>query len=253
MNIVKIRKLELGTGRPAICIPVAGRNKEEIDLRIQECTEAKPDLAEWRADWFEDALDEERLWRMLDHIREELGDLPLLVTLRTKKEGGEMEADAQEYERFLYRVLASGQADMIDIELSAGEELLRHVCVSAHRTGMLVTASSHDFSGTPSGEEIVKRLCRMQECGADVLKLAAMPKTPGDVLTLLAATWEMKEKHARQPVVTMSMGKLGAVSRLSGEIFGSAMTFGTAGTASAPGQIGVRKLREAMDILHIED
>lgn len=252
MNIVKIRELELGEGRPAVCIPVAGRNREAIDLRIRECREAKPDLAEWRADWFEDALDEEKLWRMLDHIREELEDLPLLVTFRTKKEGGETEADAQEYERFLYRVLASGQADLIDAELSAGEELLRRICAEAHRTGTFVTASSHDFSGTPSREEIVRRLCRMQECGADVLKLAAMPKSPEDVLTLLGATWEMKEKHAKRPVVTMSMGKLGAVSRISGEIFGSAMTFGTAGTASAPGQIEAGKLRAALDILHIE-
>ena len=60
----------------------------------------------------------------------------------------------------------------------------------------------------------------MQDCGADLLKLAAMPRDAGDVLTLLSATWEMKEQYAKQPVVTMSMGAKGAVSRLAGEVFG---------------------------------
>ena len=90
----------------------------------------------------------------------------------------------------------------------------------------------------------------MQECGADLLKLAAMPTDAEDVLTLLSATWEMKEKYARQPLITMSMGGTGIVSRLSGEIFGSALTFGSAGVASASGQIGVSELRNVLDLLH---
>ena len=90
----------------------------------------------------------------------------------------------------------------------------------------------------------------MQDCGADLLKLAAMPQNPGDVLTLLSATWEMKEKYARQPLITMSMGGTGLVSRLTGEVFGSALTFGSAGVASAPGQIGVQELKAALKLFH---
>ena len=76
------------------------------------------------------------------------------------------------------------------------------------------------------------------------------PKNPGDVLTLLSATWEMKEKYARQPLITMSMGGAGLVSRLAGEVFGSALTFGSAGVASAPGQIDADRLRSALELLH---
>ena len=74
-------------------------------------------------------------------------------------------------------------------------------------------------------------------------------QSPQDVLTLLAATLTMKEKYATRPLITMSMGKSGGVSRVTGRLFGSAMTFGTVGQASAPGQIAIAKLREVMDIL----
>ncbi|MGQ8591795.1 type I 3-dehydroquinate dehydratase [Klebsiella pneumoniae] len=54
---------------------------------------------------------------------------------------------------------------------------------------------------------------------------------------------------ATRPLITMSMGKSGGVSRVTGRLFGSAMTFGTVGQASAPGQIAIAKLREVMDML----
>ena len=81
----------------------------------------------------------------------------------------------------------------------------------------------------------------MQRLGADICKIATMPHSPADVLTLLDATRIMAEEHADRPLITMAMGALGIVSRVSGETFGSAATFGMAGTPSAPGQIPVRR------------
>jgi 3-dehydroquinate dehydratase-1 len=60
----------------------------------------------------------------------------------------------------------------------------------------------------------------------------------------------MAERYADRPVVTMSMSPLGAVSRLVGEAFGSALTFGSAGPSSAPGQLPANELQTALDILH---
>lgn len=250
MNIVKIRGMAIGEGRPKICVPVTGRTREEIALRLEELLRAGADLAEWRADWYGEVFEREKLLETLDFLRGELKGLPLLVTFRTREEGGNQEISQEAYREFLGTVVASGQADLIDVELFRGEELLKEVCLEAHKAGVAVVASSHDFEGTPDKDEIIRRLCRMQECGADLLKLAAMPKDAEDVLTLLSATWEMKEKYARQPLITMSMGGTGIVSRLSGEIFGSALTFGSAGVASAPGQIGVSELRNVLDLLH---
>jgi len=84
----------------------------------------------------------------------------------------------------------------------------------------------------------------------DIPKIAVMPTCVEDVLILLSATNEMYTKYADRPIITMSMGPLGVVSRLSGEIFGSAMTFGAVGKVSAPGQIPVRELATTLDILH---
>ena len=113
-----------------------------------------------------------------------------------------------------------------------------------------VVASNHEFHKTPMQEEIVKRLQKMQEIGADILKIAVMPENKKDVLTLLSATEEMVSEYAKRPVVTMSMAGLGAVSRISGEIFGSAITFGSMERASAPGQLELADLRNVLEIVH---
>lgn len=93
--------------------------------------------------------------------------------------------------------------------------------------------SNHDFHKTPAAEEIVQRLRKMQELGADIPKIALMPQNKADVLTLLSATLEMQERYADRPIITMSMAKTGVISRLSGEVFGSAATFGAVKKASA--------------------
>ena len=91
----------------------------------------------------------------------------------------------------------------------------------------------------------------MQQAGADLPKLAVMPQSRADVLELLAATAEMTDHHPETPVITMSMGPLGAVSRLCGEAFGSAMTFANPGTASAPGQVGLDVVNAVLDSLRL--
>lgn len=96
--------------------------------------------------------------------------------------------------------------------------------------------SNHDFHKTPAQEDIIYRLRRMQDLGADLPKIAVMPQSPQDVLTLLSATLTMKEKYATQPLITMSMGKIGSVSRVTGRLFGSAMTFGTVGGLQRTGR-----------------
>lgn len=113
-----------------------------------------------------------------------------------------------------------------------------------------MVGSNHDFFATPEKDAIVSRLRKMQEMGADIPKIAVMPKSTADVLTLLAATAEMHETYADRPIITMSMSAKGVISRLSCEAFGSAMTFGAVGQVSAPGQIPVEQLRQVLDILH---
>ena len=91
---------------------------------------------------------------------------------------------------------------------------------------------------------------KMQDMGADIPKIAVMPQNKADVLTLLAATEEMSRVYADRPIITMSMGGDGVISRLCGEVFGSSMTFGAVGQVSAPGQISVDQLFDALSIIH---
>ena len=100
-----------------------------------------------------------------------------------------------------------------------------------------------------TNEKIAQLRAAMQAAGADLPKLAVMPQSRRDVLALLAATAEMAERHPATPVITMSMGALGAVSRICGEAMGSAMTFASAGKASAPGQIELEVLNPVLDRL----
>ena len=127
---------------------------------------------------------------------------------------------------------------------------MKSVVETAHEYGVKVIASNHDFHKTPDQKEIVSRLLKMQELGADIPKIAVMPQNKKDVLTLLAATEEMASDHADRPIITMSMAGTGVISRLCGEVFGSALTFGAAGKASAPGQMEVEELRTVLGLLH---
>ena len=120
----------------------------------------------------------------------------------------------------------------------------------AREYGVKVVMSNHDFQKTPPQEEIVARLLKMERVGADISKIAVMPNNKKDVLTLLAATEEMATNYADRPIVTMSMSGTGVLSRLCGEVFGSAITFGAAGKASAPGQLEVGDLKAALELIH---
>ena len=205
---------------------------------------------EWRVDFYDDVFDTEKTLATLKKLRCALGTLPLLFTFRTKKEGGEKEITMEQYTALNLAVAASGDADLIDVEIFSGDGVVKANIDGIHKAGALVVGSNHDFFATPEKDDIVSRLRKMQEMGADIPKIAVMPKSTADVLTLLAATAEMHETYADRPIITMSMSAKGVISRLSCEAFGSAMTFGAVGQVSAPGQIPVEQLRQVLDILH---
>lgn len=249
MNPVIVRNVKIGEGIPKICVPIVGRTRNEIIDEAKEILALPADLVEWRADWFEDVFDFEQVESVLNSLREILGKKPVLFTFRTAKEGGERAIEDITYIALNKVAAESGKVDLLDVELFAGDTVVDEVLNIAHQNHVKVIASNHDFEKTPSKEEMISRLQKMEEMGADILKIAVMPKSSKDVLTLLSTTEEMHEL-TEKPVVTMSMSDIGGVSRVSGELFGSAITFGTAGKASAPGQIPAEELRNVLEILH---
>lgn len=250
MNTVAVRNIVIGEGKPKICVPIVGVTRGEIIEAAKSLEKLPYDLVEWRADWFEDVFEIEKVKEVLRELRGILGETPILFTFRTAKEGGEKEIDVEEYVRLNKVTVATGLVDMVDVEAFTGDEIVSNVISEAHRYGVKVVASNHDFGKTPEKDEIVSRLRKMQDMGADIPKIAVMPKSRRDVLTLLAATEEMYTEYAERPIITMSMAATGMISRLCGEIFGSAVTFGAAGKTSAPGQAAVNDLNKILTFIH---
>ena len=140
--------------------------------------------------------------------------------------------------------------DLVDVEAFTGDSYVKEIIKAAHEAGVAVVASNHDFDKTPDKDDIVGRLRKMQDLDADIPKIAVMPQNKKDVLTLLAATEEMVSEYADRPIITMSMAGTGLISRLCGEVFGSALTFGAVGKASAPGQMNAADLNTILNLIH---
>ena len=246
MESVTVGGLSIGTGRPKLIVPITAESKAELLQAAQAVRHSPAQLAEWRLDRFEPVTRKESLLDAAQALCAALGDLPVLATYRTVKEGGGGVISETQYAALIETLADSGLVDLIDIELFTGEDFVRREISYCHEKGVKVILSSHDFARTPPKEEMTARLRRMEALGADIAKLAVMPQTPEDVLTLLSAT-------AARPVVTMSMGRLGAVSRIAGEVFGSALTFGAVGQSSAPGQLEAAALAKALSLLSPEE
>jgi 3-dehydroquinate dehydratase, type I len=247
---VKLGKIELGAGKPKIAVPITGKNEAEIIKQAENIYQEQPDLVEWRIDFFDGVTDKNALKEAGQKLRQALKDLPILTTFRTKGEGGELDLSDEKYFEICQNVLDIGQTDALDIERYHDETMVKNIVDAAKKVQIATIMSNHDFHKTPDQDDIVSRLTSMVEIGADVAKIAVMPQSTQDVLTLLSATNEANEKLS-QPVITMSMGDLGKVSRIAGEVFGSAITFATVGKASAPGQIPIVNLRNDLSDLHL--
>ncbi len=249
IRTVMLRGVEVGAGAPKIIVPIVAATAVGIVDKAREIQNYTFDVVEWRADFYEDVFDTAKVLETLAALRRELGDKPILFTFRTKREGGEKEISPDAYTALNAAVANSGDADAVDVEVFSGDETARANIDAVHAAGRAVVGSNHDFGGTPDKADLLYRLRRMQDLGADIPKIAVMPKSEADVIALLDATQEMHTRYADRPIITMSMGR-GVISRLCGEYFGSAMTFGAVGQVSAPGQIPADELRSVLAILH---
>ena len=246
---LQIRNLTIGQGCPKIIVPIVGVTKEEIIDTAKDIKVANPDIVEWRADWFKEVFDFEKVKVVLCELRATFGDTPILFTFRTAKEGGEKDIATERYAELNRKAASTGLIDLIDVEVLTGDEIVIDIIDAAHRFGVKVVASNHDFLSTPEKGDIVSRLKKMDSLGADIPKIAVMPACRADVITLLDATQEADEAIGK-PIITISMSGTGLVSRLSGESFGSALTFGAVGKVSAPGQMNAEDLRLILELIH---
>ncbi len=236
---------------PYICTPLTGKNKEEIMEELDLVLPEKPDFLEWRADFLHKLDDLPYVFSVLEGISEK-SNLPLLFTIRSIHEGGEQISLSEEQKvKLISEVCKSNAVSLIDYEVSSHPEYIRELRNVSEKHGKRLILSYHNFSRTPSEEEMLKKLFLAEFYGADIAKAAVMPETKDDVLKLLQVTNDAS-KALEIPLITMSMGSLGAISRMIGWAYGSILTFGSGLEASAPGQIPVRKLKQMIAMMKEE-
>lgn len=248
-KIIDTRGKKLGGGTPLICTPLIGRSRERILAEAASVVPKKPDIIEWRVDFFEEIGDTAAVLTVARALRGAAGELPIIFTRRSIKEGGEpIKIGDEEIVRLYDAIAASRLVDFIDFEMGNDPDHLRRVRDStrAHETRLIL--SYHNFGYTPGVEFLVQRFLEAERLGADVAKVAVMPRDRMDVLTLLVATAEADAKSGI-PLISMAMGPLGSVTRMIGGVFGSSLSFAVGEAASAPGQIPIADLNAVYDII----
>ncbi len=244
-----IKGITIGEGRPVICVPVVETEDEAIIAKIRDLAQRGVKMIEWRVDLFPGIAEPERVKAVLAAVKEDVAESILLFTIRTKKQGGSTELEEKKILYLNELAAKSGSVDMIDLEFFEATKPEREIR-RLQKLGVRVIASHHDFHQTPD-ERILKMVMeQMRVGGADVVKIAMMPNSTEDVLRVIALTNDLKREYPRLPVITMSMGGLGVVSRLVGETFGSCVTFGADGKVSAPGQMQMETLEGILDSIH---
>lgn len=239
----------IGTGRPCVCVPVMGREKQEIIDEMIALSKSTVDIIEWRVDAFSDYLDFNEVRKVLQAAAPYLADKIFLYTFRTKRQGGFGDVSVEQLEDIHDVGAESGIVDLLDLEYFA-EEFPMIKIRKLQEKGVKIVASHHDFEETPEPEVMKMLLENMCAGNADIVKIAVMPQCEDDVLNLLAVTNEFYKENPDTPIISMSMGKLGMISRLCGETFGSCVTFAANKESSAPGQMNMGKVIEIVDFLH---
>ena len=234
-------------GSPQVIVPIVGAGRHDILAQARAARQSAADIVEWRIDFFDDWSDTDACCALAGEIAETIGK-PLLGTFRTRAEGGRNDITTDNYSELLGALADSGAFWALDVEafctgLSVGE-----LISTIHDKGCGVIASNHDFHETPPVTEICARLSFMEKLGADIAKCAYMSQSAEDVAHLLEATASASQS-LEIPVITMSMGGMGAISRIAGSYFGSVATFASLETASAPGQIPLEDMTKILSLL----
>lgn len=236
-----------GGALPAIITPLIGATRDELLDEVAVIVAQAPDVLEWRVDFFAELGDIGAVLDTARAIRCAAPGVPLLLTRRHVREGGNPIALDEAQVVALYAAACEARCvDLIDYELdNAAADLCRLRDVS-RANGVALIVSYHNFVCTPDAATLDARFSDAQRVGADVAKLAVMPHDAADVLALLAAT-ERARQRLDIPLISMSMAELGAPSRIIGWLYGSAATFAVGRSGSAPGQIAIARLRVALD------
>jgi len=238
-----------GGDTPRICTPLVGRTRERLLAEVVGILPKSPDLLEWRVDHFGAIADTAAVIETLRELRTAAGGVPIIFTCRAINEGGHRIPIAEAQVVELHEAVAETRlVEFIDFELDNDPGFVRRVRQSTQAQEVRLILSYNNISYTPGHDFMVERFLEAERLGADVAMVQVKPRDRADVLRLLAATAEADTK-ARIPLISMSIGPLGSVSRIVGGLFGSSVSLAVGEKASAPGHISIGDLVAAFDII----
>ncbi|WP_171063488.1 type I 3-dehydroquinate dehydratase [Acinetobacter sp. CIP-A165] len=241
-----VQLAELAKSPVKTIVPITAKTKEQAIAQAKViAANQDADLAEFRIDLLDFAADTKQVIALGHELKKVLGNKPVIATIRTHNEGGQLTISDADYGKTYQAYLKQPFMDMLDVEMFRDQQIVKNTVQLAHDKKVLIVMSNHDFKKTPSEDEIVKRLLKQDELGADILKIAVMPQNKQDVFTLMNATLKVSQL-SNKPLLTMSMGKLGTISRIATANMGGSFSFGMIGEASAPGQIDVTQLKQLL-------
>lgn len=231
---------------PLICVPITGKTKHEILEQLPTIVKQNPDVIEWRADFYEQLDDKEQAVQLANEIKER-SRIPLLFTIRAEHEGGEtITLSVKEKVHLITEICQKTTVDFVDYEISNDKTDLAMIRKVSKEQNKQFIMSYHNFKKTPANDELIEIAKRANEYDADIIKIAVMPQDKDDVFRLLEVTRTIDQTVAA-PIISMSMGQIGGLSRIIGWAYGSILTFGVGMESSAPGQMPVDQLRAAIE------
>jgi 3-dehydroquinate dehydratase I len=230
------------------CVPLVGGDIAELTEQAEIARELNSELVEWRADFFQDRTPE-ALAHAACVLRQTAGEQAIILTLRAGAEGGAADIPQADRRRSIEAVLRAGAVDLVDLELAGEPEFLDPLMALARERGVRVILAFHDFEGTPASGALLDKVEAMRARGADMAKLAVMPRTPEDVLRFMQVIATARSRFRDLPLAMMSMGPLGSITRVAGFLYGSDMAFAVAKEASAPGQMPLEDARRITAML----
>lgn len=197
------------------------------------------DVIEWRADF----LDKNEILTVAPAVFEKFAGREILFTLRTRGEGGQIDLTSEEYLAIIQDIQSIYHPDYIDFEFYSHREVFEQMLEFSN-----LVLSYHNFQETP--ENMMEILSELTSLSPKLVKVSVMSHNEQDVLDLMNYTRGFKTLNPEQEYVTISMGKIGKISRLTADLTGSSWSFASVGEESAPGQIPLENMRRIRELLN---
>lgn len=219
-----------------ICIPIMARDNAEA---IKKMARISP-----LADLMEIRLDVMVSFDIKEIIQ--AAKKPVIVTYRSKKEGGSGLARYETRVRHLLRAIEVG-ADFVDLEFSMPQIYRQEIFRSGGSSRLII--SSHLSNMTPPRQKLEDLFRKMTATGADIVKIITYARAPEDNLRVLGLIPLARALGVK--IIAFCMGPEGRMSRIFTLMMGGYLSFASfeEGQESASGQIPVKKMREIMTLL----